>query len=84
MSENSKLKVSNVIFTNNSAEEGYDVYYYTKTELETYKSKFRHGTFLLSSNDKNFTEEVWNWNIVSGSGNTAQLILKESQYASGK
>ena len=84
----SKIKLSNVIFTNNTATEGHDIYYQTdegaKVELYTLKTLFQHETFVLASNHTNFVQEALDKNVLDSINDWVDLRINESPYASGK
>ena len=79
-SKQCQLRISMSIFDGNEAYLGKDIF--LENDMLTYLSLFKHST-TLESNDTNFKQKAFQENIL-GSDHPDEVMINESQYASGK
>ena len=86
-----KLRITNILFLNNSAPEGKDIFIDTmandltnpmSSEILTYESIFKHGNITVMTTDKHFKQEALDRNMICELPGIKFAVIK-TPYASG-
>ena len=86
-----KLRIANILFLNNSAPEGKDIFIGTmandltnpmSSEILTYESIFKHGNITVMTTDKHFKQEALDRNMIHKFYDIKFAVI-ETPYASG-
>ena len=77
------LRLAKCLFSNNTAEQGMDIYVENRGNIMTYDSIFNHENITISSNDPNFSDVAEKENFIVGTLKHSEVIIGETKYASG-